>query len=358
MDVHSIDHIELYVADAERSAAFLRDSFGFVVTGRGGPATGLEDCESVLLRQHEITVLVTAATDSRHHAAEFVRRHGDGVAAIAFAVTDADAAFTTVVERGALPVTQPNVTGPEGERVISAAVAGFGDVEHRFVSRQNPSGPFAPGIIDEIPGVRHDTGLLRAIDHFAVCLPAGRLDDTVRAYQEVFGFCQTFEERIVVGSQAMDSKVVQSASGKLTFTIIEPDITRAPGQIDEFVRSNGGAGVQHVAFLTDDIVTAVRTSSENGVRFLTTPAGYYDELPSRLGSVGVPLADLRELNILADRDHAGVMLQIFTESRHPRRTFFYELIDRRGARTFGSNNIKALYEAVERQQASDRAGHA
>lgn len=356
MDVRSIDHIELFVEDAEQTAADLCHSYGFAVIGRGGPRTGLKDCESVLLRQREITVLVTAALSSRHRAAEFVRRHGDGVAVIAFLVDDAGEAFTEVVERGATPVAPPETLGPDGARVTFASVAGFGDVEHRLASRENVDGPFAPGAIEETGQARADVGLLHEVDHFAVLLPAGRLEETVQAYQEVFGFTQTFEERIVVGSQAMDSKVVQSASGKATFTIIEPDITHAAGQIDHFIRSNGGSGVQHVAFRTEDIAAAVRASSEHGVRFLTTPATYYDALPNRLGQIGISVDELRELNILADRDYGGVMLQIFTESRHTRRTFFYELIDRRGARTFGSNNIQALYEAVERQRETDQAG--
>ncbi len=194
------------------------------------------------------------------------------------------------------------------------------------------------------------------MDHLAVCLPAGGLDPAVRHYQEVFGFAQTFEERIVVGHQAMDSKVVQSGSEKVTLTLIEPDITRELGQIDAFVSAHGGAGVQHVAFLADDIAEAVRTAADGGARFLSTPAAYYDTLTERVGDPPVPVSTLRELGILADRDGSGAMLQIFSESRHPRRTLFYELIERRGARTFGSNNIKALYEAVERQHAlSDSA---
>lgn len=356
MDVRSIDHIELFVEDAEESAAYLCESYGFAIAGRGGPATGLKGCETVLLRQREITVLVTSPLSSSHRAAEFVRRHGGGVAVIGFTVDDAGAAFTEALERGATPVAPPETLGNDGQRVTFASVAGFGDVEHRFASRESSAGPFAPGAIDETAPVTSWNGLLKSIDHLAVCLPAGRLDETVKAYQDVFDFSQIFEERIVVGSQAMDSKVVQSASGEVTFTIIEPDITCDVGQIDQFIRANGGAGVQHVAFLTEDIIEAVRESSEHGVRFLTTPASYYEAIPERLGSIGVPVDALRELNILADRDHAGVMLQIFTASTHPRRTLFYELIDRRGARTFGSNNIKALYEAVERQRAKDQAG--
>ncbi|WP_021592443.1 4-hydroxyphenylpyruvate dioxygenase [Actinomadura welshii] len=352
MEIRSIDHIELFVEDAEEAATALRDQFGFALAGRGGAHTGLRGCESVLLRQDGITLLLTSATSPDSRAAEYVARHGDGVGVIALRVDDAQAAFAEAVERGAAPVAPPETFGPEGARVCFASVTGFGDVEHRFVSRDLPGGPFAP-LIEETGCGRSGWGLVTDVDHIAVCVPAGTLGETVRRYEEVFGLRQIFEERIVVGSQAMDSKVVQSRSERLTLTILEPDVTRDPGQIDAFVAAHDGAGVQHIAFLTEDILTAVAESAERGVRFLTTPQSYYDMLPSRLGPIDVPVEALRELNVLADRDHSGVMLQIFTESRHPRGTLFYELIDRRGARTFGSNNIHALYEAVERRKASD-----
>lgn len=355
MDITTIDHLEFYVEDAEQSAAFLRDSFGFTVRGRGGPETGMADCRSVLLRQHDITLLVTSALSPAHRAYEYVRRHGDGIAVVGLAVDDASGAFAEAVARGAEPLAPPSVLSPKGFPVVFTSVKGFGDVEHRFTSREWAGGPFAPGVIEEVPTAPAGGGLLYAIDHLAVCLPAGTLDATVQRYHDVFDLDQTFEERIVVGSQAMESKVVQSRSGGVTFTIIEPDTSRAPGQIDKFVRDHDGAGVQHVAFRTEDIAAGVRDSTARGVEFLSTPASYYEALPKRLGPVGVPVETLRELNILADRDFAGVMLQIFTASTHPRQTLFYELIERRGARTFGSNNIKALYEAVERQLAADQA---
>jgi 4-hydroxymandelate synthase len=355
MNVGAIDHLEFYVEDVDRSVSHLCAAYGFRVAGQGGPESGLDGCRSVLLRQGHIAVLLTSALGDRHPAAEYVRLHGDGVAVVGMTVEDAAGAFTVAVERGAAPVAPPAVLGGAGEQVTFASVTGFGDVAHRFVSRQAPAGPFAPGVIEETRPGPEPGGLLQAVDHLAVCVPAGELDPAVRRYQEVFGFSQTFEELIQVGQQAMVSKVVQSPSGEITFTILEPDTTRPPGQIDEFVRSHGGAGVQHVAFLTSDIAAAVRTVRSRGVNFLTTPASYYDALPARLGSVGVPVATLRELHVLADRDHWGVMLQIFTESRHPRGTFFYELIDRRGARTFGSKNIQALYEAIERQRIADQA---
>jgi 4-hydroxymandelate synthase len=354
MDIRTVDHLELYVEDADKAASELSDLFGFTVRGHGGPETGLDDRRSILLRQHDITLVVTSALSPAHPADEYVRRHGTGVAVVGLAVDDATAAYHEAVGRGGVPVSPPVVLERDGARVTFASVRGFGDTEHRFTSRNGTSGPFAPGRIDETETGATAPGLLRAVDHLAVCLPPGTLDDTVRWYHDVFDLEQTFEEQIVVGAQAMSSKVVQSASRGVTFTIIEPDTTRRPGQIDAFVRDNDGAGVQHVAFLTEDITGGVRDCTERGVRFLSTPAGYYTALPGRLGDVGVPVPLLQELNILADRDYAGVMLQIFTESRHERRTLFYELIERRGARTFGSNNIKALYEAVERQQEAER----
>jgi 4-hydroxymandelate synthase len=357
VDITSIDHLEMFVEDAEHTAIQLCTSYGFVMCGRGGPETGLAGCRSILLRQRNVTLLITSPIDDDHRAVEYLRRHGDGVAVVGLAVDDAQSAFTEAVKCGALPLATPTVFGSQGDSVTFASVNGFGDVEHRFVSRQSNDGLFAPGVIEEDAGsVVVGGGLLVAIDHLAVLVPPGTLESTTRHYREVFGFTQTYSERIQFGQQAMDSKVMENAFGTVTFTIIEPDTTRDPGQIDRFLDAHGGAGVQHIAFLTSDIAESVRTSSAEGVRFLVTPPAYYDELNARLGSVGVPLDTLRELNILADRDRWGVMLQIFTESDHPRRTLFYELIDRRGARTFGSNNIKALYAAVERQR--DTIGHA
>ncbi|WIM94436.1 4-hydroxyphenylpyruvate dioxygenase [Actinoplanes oblitus] len=350
MDIRTIDHLEIFTENAEETAATLCTGFGFTVQGRSGPETGRTDCLSLLLRQHDITLLVTTPLAAGHRAHEYLARHGEGIAVVGFAVDDAAAAFTEAVERGALPLEPPNTNGGEADAVTFASVDGFGDVEHRFTSRRQPSGLFAPGLFAERP--QPATGLLRDVDHLAVCLPAGQLDGAIRRYRDVFDLEQTFEEQIIVGSQAMRSKVVQSASRGVTFTIIEPDLTRDPGQIDAFIEAHDGAGVQHVAFRTEDIVAGVRACGAGGVPFLSTPGEYYQALPGRLGSVGVPVEQLREFSILADRDYAGVMLQIFTASVHPRRTLFYELIERRGARTFGSNNIKALYEAVEREQAA------
>jgi len=185
-----------------------------------------------------------------------------------------------------------------------------------------------------------------------MCIPGGELKETVRFCEQALGFQQTFAEYISIGAQGMDSVVVQSPTGGVTFTLLEPDTGRSPGQIDAFLEAHGGAGVQHLALRTDDIAHSVRSLAARGVGFLSTPGAYYDLLGARLGHTGIPVETLRELAILVDQDHGGQLFQIFSRSTHPRRTFFLELIERRGAATFGTANIKALYEAVERQRAA------
>lgn len=346
MKIQGIDHIEFYVADAERSAAAWRDAFGFAVHGRTDRPGGRGEPRSVLLRQGRIQLLLTSGPPG-HRAAEFVARHGDGVAAVALRTDDVRAAFAEACAGPAAPVAPPAFTGTGGSRVGIAAVTGFGDVVHTFVERGGPADEFLPGIITMIPPepAAHD-GLLDAVDHVAVCLPAGKLDATVRLYQEAFGLAEVFEERIEVGGQAMISKVVQDPAREVTFTLIEPDLTREPGQIDEFLQAHGGAGVQHVAFRTPDIRTAVATAAGHGVGFLATPPEYYRALPARLGELSIAVLELSGLNVLADRDRWGELFQIFACSTHERRTFFVEFIERRGALTFGTSNIRSLYESL------------
>ncbi|MEU3920786.1 4-hydroxyphenylpyruvate dioxygenase [Streptomyces sp. NPDC029004] len=353
MNIGAVDHIEFYVGDAQHSAFYLCTAFGFRVCGQAGPETGLPGRRSLLLRQGGIDIVLTSALTFDHPVAEYVARHGDGVANIAFEVTDAAKAFAEAVERGATAVEEPAVHSQCGTEVVTASVLGFGDVAHRFVQRTGDRAAFLPGVMD-IFAEDPDEGeqLLRTVDHAAICLPAGQLRPTVAFYEKVFGFSQIFEEFIEVGEQAMDSKVVQSPSGKVTFTLIEPVTDRKPGQIDDFLARHGGAGVQHLALLADDIVGAVPALEDRGVKFLETPDAYYDELEERLGSPDLKIEDLRRTNVLVDQDHWGQVFQIFTQSLHIRKTFFWEVIDRHGARTFGSGNIKALYEAVAREKAT------
>ncbi|WP_369182345.1 4-hydroxyphenylpyruvate dioxygenase [Streptomyces sp. Y1] len=344
-----LDHVELYVEDLERAAAEWTGRYRFAVVGTaGGPADG---CRSLALRQGRILLVLTEGTDEEHPAAVYVRRHGSGVARIALRTGDASAALAHAVDRGARPLA-----GEVGGTAV-AELAGFGDVVHTLVERDAADDGLPPGFrpVDTGTGAGTATGAgsdgpepgLLEIDHFAVCVNVGELDETVAFYRQALGFREIFEERIAVGSQAMLSKVVQSRSGDITFTVIQPDPAADPGQIDDFLKNHGGSGVQHIAFSSEDAVGSVRALSGGGVEFLSTPATYYELLARRVELRRHGLEALRELNLLVDEDHGGQLFQVFTRSTHPRRTLFFEVIERLGAETFGSSNIKALYEAVE-----------
>ncbi|RSM55252.1 4-hydroxyphenylpyruvate dioxygenase [Amycolatopsis sp. WAC 01376] len=325
-----IDHVEMYVADLEAAATGWKDRYDFsvVTTDRS------EDHRSVTLRHAAITLVLTEPLSDRHPGATYLQTHGEGVADIALRTPDVAAAFAAAVKGGAEPVREPE---KRGDSVVTATVSGFGDVVHTLIESDGTE-----------EAVRGKGGVeLGEIDHFAVCLNAGDLGPTVAFYERALGFKQIFEEHIVVGAQAMNSTVVQSLSGAVTLTLIEPDKTADPGQIDDFIKEHHGSGVQHIAFTSPDAVTAVKELSSRGVEFLKTPDAYYDMLGGRIELETHSLDDLRETKLLADEDHGGQLFQIFTASTHPRKTIFFEIIERQGAGTFGSSNIKALYEAVE-----------
>jgi 4-hydroxymandelate synthase len=339
-----IDYVEIYVGDLAAAASSWVNGYAFSVEGTAGSAE--LGFRSLALRHGAITLVLTQGLAPGHPAAEYVLAHGDGVADIALRITDPQPGFADATR-----------------------VPAFGDVIHTIVRRAAgdahgpaalPRGfvPVAPDASDEqdahrtriAESAQAGIGLLE-IDHVAVCVSAGELDSTVGYYVQTLGFQEIFAEHISIGSQAMNSKVVQSPSGKVTLTLLEPDPTAQPGQIDDFIKEHGGAGVQHLAFATRDAVRTVRALSARGVAFLASPAAYYDLLGRRMSVAGHTLAELRETNLLADQDHGGQLFQVFTRSRHPRHTIFFEIIERQGARTFGSANIKALYEAVEVERA-------
>ncbi|APU15018.1 4-hydroxyphenylpyruvate dioxygenase [Actinoalloteichus fjordicus] len=333
----TVDHVVFHVGDAHQAAAELADKYGLAV---------LDTTEDTTVRSVTvggaggISLVFTEAVTGDHPAAAYVRVHGDGVADIALGVPDARAAFAEAVRRGARPVAAP---AEDGDAVV-AAIMGFGDVVHTFVQRPTTA---APTTEDAPPA---ETGV-HGLDHFAVCLEPGQLTDTVKFYEDVLDFTMIFEEKIVVGAQSMNSQVVQSASSAVTLTLIEPDTSRSPGQIDDFIKNHGGAGVQHIALITDDITGSIRALRDRGVDFLTTPGAYYDALADRIELTRYSVAELGELDILVDEDQGGKLYQIFARSTHPRGTFFLEVIERAGARTFGTGNIKALYAAVEAELA-------
>lgn len=347
MEITGVDHVEFYAIDARLLCFYLRGGFGFRVEGQAGPETGATDRRSMLLSQGQIRLLVTSSLDGTGPAAEFARRHGDGAAVIAMETDDARGAFRTAVAAGADAVREPEEHEAGEGSVVAADVAGPGDLTYRLVERRGTGS--LPGF-STAPSGGEDEDLLELIDHVAICVRPGELDTSVQRYTEMFGFREIFQEYIEVGDQAMNSKVVQSPSGGVTFTLLEPDTTRAAGQIDGFLSRHGGSGVQHLAFLSTDIVAAVDRLSDRGVGFLSTPDSYYEQMEERLGSLEVKTDELRRVNVLADRDHWGEVFQIFSQPATARDTYFTEIIERRGARTFGTGNIKALYEAVRRDQ--------
>ncbi|MQS15792.1 4-hydroxyphenylpyruvate dioxygenase [Streptomyces kaniharaensis] len=337
-----ISHVEFYVADVDSAAAELTDRYGFRPVARAASA----QAQSLALRQGRIVLVLTQARSPHHPGADYVLAHGDGVADIALTVTDVPAVFDEAVSRGAVPLAVPR-RHPDGR--TTAVLAGFGDVVHTLVE-PGPTGlpPGFTALPDAVP--ERDDELLEELDHFAVCLLPGELERTVDFYTRVLGFRMVFQELIRVGAQAMDSKVVQSRTGEVTLTLIEPDTSAEPGQIDRFLAEHGGCGVQHVAFASRDIVRAVGTLRDRGVEFLSVPDAYYTMLADRLDLARHSTSELHEINVLVDEDHDGQLFQIFTRSTHPRRTLFHEVIERFGARTFGNGNIKALYEAVEAER--------
>ncbi|MET7938255.1 4-hydroxyphenylpyruvate dioxygenase [Streptomyces sp. NPDC005322] len=344
----SVEYVECYVGDLDLSVANWVDNYAFKVIGEAGsPEHGFR---SRVLRQNRVVIVLTQAVAADHPAKTYVDLHGDGVAKIALGTADPDVAYQRAVQAGAQPVA--NAEDGEGS-AVRRTVIGFGDLVHTFTEKAADDAGLPVGFTPlSEPLSKPDIAAqhLEEIDHFAVCVNAGELDETVSYYCDVLGFDEIFEERIVVGTQAMLSKVVQSRSRKVTFTIIEPDTTCAPGQIDQFLAQHRGSGIQHIAFGAFDAVEAVRTLAGRGVAFLSTPGAYYDRLEERISPRKHDLGQLRELNLLVDEDHGGQLFQIFTRSVHPRRTLFFEVIERIGAETFGSANIKALYEAVEAER--------
>ncbi len=340
-----LDHVGFYVSDLAATRRWWTDSFGFSVYAKGDDAVGLGS--------NQIHLVLTEPGGD-HPGIAYLAKHGDGVSDIALRTADAAAVYQEAVARGATPVSPPTRHGD----LITATIQGFGDVAHTFVQRAEGADERAlPGFHPVPIGTGPSTYSLDEVDHFAICVESGTVDATVEFYEKMLDFELIFVERIEVGTQAMTTKVVQSRSGSVTFTLIEPDVTRDPGHIDGFLKDHDGAGVQHIAFSTDNIVEAVGAVQNNGVEFLSTPDMYYRMLPERFELARYTVDELKQLSVLVDEDHDGQLYQIFTKSVHPRNTIFMELIERLGARTFGSGNIASLYEAVEleRQRAEAEA---
>ncbi len=332
MAAQDIEYVELYSADERSAVEYFESSFGFT---RVAESVG-EGSRSSLLQQGSVRLVVTVGRGTE----EFLEAHGDGVADIAFACDDAVQARDRAVAAGAsLIASEP------GRQVVS----GLFSTRHSLVARSDGSHAPVGRTWVRLPDTQvRPSGHIRLLDHVAVCVEGGNLADSADFYTSAFGLSRYSSMYVEIGEQGLDSIVVRSSSGGITFTILEQDPNKKPGQLEGFLSRYGGPGVQHLAFLVDDIVSAVRDYGDSGIGFLSVPRAYYDMLAERLPAIRGEIADLRSTNVLADRDEWGYLLQMFTRSPYQRNTVFYELVQRRGARGFGGANIKALYAAVER----------
>jgi 4-hydroxyphenylpyruvate dioxygenase len=314
--------------------------------------TGERSRSSYVIAQGDIRLVLTAPITPESSVSDHLRLHGESVKDIAFTVDDATLAYDSAVKLGARPVLEPTTCEQENGRLTKSAVATFGDTIHSFIQREGELDAFFPNYLSlesALPATA-SSGLTE-IDHVAISVERGELDRWIDFYQGSLGFHLSHQEDITTELSAMNSKVVQSTTGRIKFPIMEPAPGRRKSQIEEYLSFHRGSGVQHLAFLTSDIVQTIRLLRQNSIQFLGTPDTYYGMLQDRVGTLDENVESLRELGILVDRDEWGYLLQIFTKALQSRPTLFVEVIQRTGARGFGAGNIKALFEAVEREQA-------
>jgi 4-hydroxyphenylpyruvate dioxygenase len=349
------DHVELWVGNARQAAQFLSSAFGFRVTAYAGPETGVAGRASYVLEQGNVRFVVTAALTPRSEIAEHVRAHGDGVRDLAIAVSDAVGAYEAAVARGATGVRAPWAEEDRAGTIVRATIATYGETLHTFVDRAGYRGLFAPGFSGQTlppPPEGPHVGLER-VDHCVGNVELGTLGGWVDFYRRVLGLDQLVhfdDEQISTEYSALMSTVVWDGS-KVVLPLNEPAEGKRKSQIQEYLDFYGGPGVQHIALATADIVRAVDALRRRGVRFLSVPDAYYDDARVRLAGLALPWAELHRLGILVDRDADGYLLQVFSEPVGDRPTLFFEIIQREGATGFGAGNFKALFEAIEREQA-------
>jgi len=354
MPIHGIDHLELFVGNAAQAAFFYKQAYGFIETAYMGLETGRRDRASHVLEQGRIRLVLTGSLTGDDAIAEHQKHHGDGVVDIALSVPDAAAAYERAVELGARGIDMPHWVEDEHGRVQLASIAIYGDTRHTFVQRGAYEGAFLPGYEKRDEPNRGADNLIVAIDHVVGNVELGHMEEWVHFYERVFGMTEMIhfsDEAISTEYSALMSKVVTDGHGRLKFPINEPAQSKRKSQIEEYIDFYRGAGVQHIAVATQDIVATVGELKARGVEFLDIPESYYEEVPLRIGEIEEDLADLRRLGILVDRDDEGYLLQIFTKPVGDRPTMFFEVIERRGSRGFGEGNFKALFEAIEREQA-------
>lgn len=356
--INGTDYIEFYVGNARQAAHYYQSAFGFQFVAYRGPETGVRDRASYLLQQGKIRFVLTTAIrpDLSEEAAmisDHVARHGDGVRDLALWVDDARDAFEKAVERGAVAVHEPVVMKDTDGEIVVAAIRTYGDTIHSLVERKGYRGTFMPGYRAVTPHYAPPPVGLMYVDHCVGNVELGRMDTWVQFYADVMGFRNliTFDDNdINTEYSSLMSKVMANGNDRIKFPINEPARGKKKSQIDEYLDFYGGPGVQHMALATDDIIGTVTTLRDRGVEFLSTPTTYYQELQDRVGKIDEPIEVLQSLGILVDRDPDGYLLQIFTRAVQDRPTVFYEIIQRKGAKSFGKGNFKALFEAIEREQ--------
>jgi 4-hydroxyphenylpyruvate dioxygenase len=353
--INGTDFVEFYVGNAKQASHYYRTAFGFQLVGYRGPETGNRDCASYLLQQNKVRLILTSALTPEHPAAEHVALHGDGVRDIALWVDDARQAFDIAIERGARPAQKPTVLRDEAGEVVIAGIHTYGDTIHSLVERRKYTGLFVPGFQAVNPRYSPPPVGLQYVDHCVGNVELGAMNTWVNFYQDVMGFRNliSFDDKdISTEYSSLMSKVVASGNDRIKFPINEPAKGRKKSQIDEYLDFYRGPGVQHLAIATDNIVETVTALRDRGVDFLQVPKTYYDSVLDRVGHIDEDLAPLKELGILVDRDDEGYLLQIFSKPVQDRPTLFYEIIQRKGAKSFGKGNFKALFEAIEREQAA------
>jgi 4-hydroxyphenylpyruvate dioxygenase len=358
LPLRRIDHVRFVVGNARQSAYFYRNAFGFDVIAYAGLETKSRQEAGYVLRQGHITFVLASPLGLDHPDNQRLALHGDGVQDIALEVDNVESAYRTACDRGAKGLIPPTLLEDEQGVYEYATIQAYGDTTHSFMNRDRYRGVFAPGYLPldperYSPRTFHPVGL-KAIDHIVANVEEGKMDEWVHFYERVMGFSQLvhFDDKdISTEYSALMSKVVQSGHGRIKFPINEPAKGRRRSQIEEYLSFYGGPGVQHIAMATGDIVETVRALCHNDVSFLRVPKAYYDTLPDRVGAIAENINDLAELGILVDRDDEGYLLQIFTQPVEDRPTLFFEVIERHGSRSFGKGNFKALFEAIEREQA-------
>jgi 4-hydroxyphenylpyruvate dioxygenase len=355
LPLQGVDYVEFYVGNARQAAHYYRTTFGLALTSYAGPETGVRDRASYVLQRDKIRFVLTTPLRPDHTIAAHVHQHGDGVRDIAMEVDNCDLAWRETTARGARGVRPPEELRDDSGSVRLCSIAAYGDTIHTFVERRGYAGAFLPGYrrVAQDP-LAYPTGV-KYIDHIVGNVGWGEMNKYVEFYRDVMGFSlyQHFDDKdISTEYSALMSKVMANGNGRIKFPINEPAQGRKKSQIEEYLEFYLGPGVQHIALGTGDIITTVDELQNRGMDFLRVPASYYEALEARVGKIDEPVCELAKLGILVDRDDEGYMLQIFSKPVEDRPTLFYEVIQRKGSRSFGKGNFKALFEAIEREQAA------